>query len=353
MTENNLFYWATSELSQDAFLCYLIIYAKEEYSLLFKEEHRFALKLRNHMLKKVWFDIEIKSIEVKKQVMKIDVLLIINNEYYLIIEDKTFTDERYNQIKSYIENLVNSDKAIDYKKVKGLYFKTGDESYQNLQSKETASMMRKEIIEVFKEYSGNNIIILDYLKNLKEIEKKRMTFENKSLRVENYNWTEIIGFYNRLDEEFILLKEKGIMPEEIKFNWEYTPNQSGGFMCYYFQNVLDFAKYGFYLQLESTDKKNTENPQENLKLVVKVWYDEKNIDVLYKGFEVFKDNWSDKIDFSRPARFSKGTWMTQLIINNYIQFKSNGTIDSAKTALKIVELLCELRELKLQLERLL
>ena len=44
-------------------------------------------------------------------------------------------------------------------------------------------------------------------------------------------------------------------------------------------------------------------------------------------------------DGIRPLRFSKGRWMTQLIITNYLALNENGTINISKTALNIIKYL--------------
>lgn len=44
-------------------------------------------------------------------------------------------------------------------------------------------------------------------------------------------------------------------------------------------------------------------------------------------------------DGIRPLRFSKGRWMTQLIITDYLVLNENGTINISKTALNIIKYL--------------
>ena len=84
---------------------------------------------------------------------------------------------------------------------------------------------------------------------------------------------------------------------------------------------------------------------------MKVWSDEKDIGILYKGFEILKKekNFSDGI---RQLKFSKGRWMTQLIITDYLALNENGTINISKTALNITEYLKELLKLDNKLKNL-
>ncbi|MFR4520385.1 MAG: hypothetical protein ACLT40_10550, partial [Fusobacterium sp.] len=168
-----------------------------------------------------------------------------------------------------------------------------------------------------------------------------------------------ISYNNALDLEFIKLKKEKVLSGEIKFNWYYVANQNGGFMCYNFDNAfnkLNFKKYGYYMQIEARGRNRDESRGEDyfekdLRFPVKVWSDEKNIDILYKGFEILKKEkpFSDGI---RPLRFSKGRWMTQLIIIDYLTLNENGTINISKTALNIAEYLKELLKLDNKLKNL-
>ncbi|MGL5055743.1 MAG: hypothetical protein ACRC54_08720, partial [Fusobacteriaceae bacterium] len=207
--------------------------------------------------------------------------------------------------------------------------------------------LREEIIEIFEKYEGSNILFQDYLLNLKDIQNERENFKNKNLKKESFTCNEIIGFYNELDKALVKLKSERIMPKDIEFNWRYVANQNGGFMCYFFQNVLDFEDYGYYLQLESNSipKKNI---YENLKFTFKVWSDEKDISLLYKGLDILKENYGDRIQ--KPSKFARGTWMTQAIIKDYLVINEIGIINVDKTAINIVKWLKSLRDLKYKLK---
>ena len=60
--------------------------------------------------------------------------------------------------------------------------------------------MREEILELMEFYDGNNIIINDYIENLKNIQANRENFKNIDLKNEILSWNEIRGFYNALDK---------------------------------------------------------------------------------------------------------------------------------------------------------
>jgi len=88
--ENNLFKYATKELSQDAFLCYLFSFGKDKTTLPYP--------IVQNILKYLNVQGEIKSI--KRQENKIDVL-VLTDKCALIIEDKINTGEHDRQIETY------------------------------------------------------------------------------------------------------------------------------------------------------------------------------------------------------------------------------------------------------------
>lgn len=84
-------------------------------------------------------------------------------------------------------------------------------------------------------------------------------------------------------------------------------------------------------------------------LVIKVWSNNKNIEVLRKILEVFKEKYKDKFDeklFLKPNKFFRGTWMTQLLINDYIVLNEDNTISIEKTLEKIREYQIMLKSLE-------
>lgn len=361
----NIFEFATKELSQDAFLCYLLEFSKEE-NKNYKDEYIFSNFFLKNILNKFSLDIEIKKLEIKKQYSNIDILLILNDEYYIIIEDKTFTSERKGQITSYKDKLkkILKDKQIvfDEKKIYGLYFKIGDECLQGIEEKEKTkgmkikSLLRKEIINIFENYSGDNIIFNDYISYVKGIQERTENFAKADLRKDMFTWGEINGFYNALDLEFKNLKEKKILPKQITTSWYYVANKNGGFLCYCFWNIEEYEKYKYYMQIEAIGKKEealrkNDYFEKNLRLCVKVNSNDKNINILYKGFEILKKEeiFSNGI---RPLKFSSGYDMTQLIITDYIALNENGTINISETALNITEYLKELIKLEDKLKNL-
>ena len=91
--KNNLFTFATSELSQDAFICWCLNWINYPNEILYP----MAKDIFSNLLKEEK-NLENKEIEIRKQYKKIDVLVILkNSKKAYIIEDKTNTFEN-NQV---------------------------------------------------------------------------------------------------------------------------------------------------------------------------------------------------------------------------------------------------------------
>ncbi|WP_300363887.1 PD-(D/E)XK nuclease family protein [Fusobacterium sp.] len=346
MIRPNLFDFATSELSQDAFLCYLSSFAKEEYKDN-TEEYNLANKFLKEILERCNIkDTKIENLEIRKQYLNIDVLLIINKKYYIIIEDKINACEGDNQVNRYYQKLSNEVKSEN---IRTVYLKTGDESYYYLTTKGVNCIyLRKDMLKLKESYKGKNIIINDYFSNLQNIQDIQDNFKNKNLKTDVLNWNEITGFYNALDNEF----SKNILPYNLGFSWYYVPNPNGGFLCYCFYNIIPLKNFIVYLQFESNGisekEKNDYLLGKNLKLVVKVHNDEKTNKYLYPIFDIFKSEWKDKIAFTRSKSFRSGYDMSLLTISpeNSIALNDNGTINIKKTVDNTINIIKEIKNLE-------
>jgi len=231
-----LFKWATSELSQDAFICWLLEWAKPEYKgeLL----NQSALKLIEEIS-----GIEpstIKNLEVKRQYKNIDILVIINENKAVLIENKVHTKNHGNQLLRYAGTLEK-----EYKKdnISLVYFKTGDQSnYRKVREKGYRTYKRNDFLKLLKsgkEKGIKNEIYLDFLNYLKSIDASVNSYQY--LPLNEWHMDSWKGFYIELQ------KRLG------QGDWDYVPQKNGGFLGFWWNwNYLDFEETGFdyYLQLE-------------------------------------------------------------------------------------------------------
>lgn len=192
---NNLFDFATSELSQDAFFCWSLnwLAVKEDTEDPYYKYGKAMLDLFLGEHKKDIY----KEVKVKKQFNKIDVLVLFkdnnNNQYALIIEDKTNTSEHNKQIEKYKNQLNDAlSKNQDFKnlaedKIYTVYVKTGIMYSQDIFMKNTVNTVVDfdklySLLEEYLQESKGMIrsdIFLDYYHYLEEIQENHKEIEDK------------------------------------------------------------------------------------------------------------------------------------------------------------------------------
>lgn len=304
----NLFSFATSELSQDAFICWLLSWANPKISEPDKELHQCAITFIKALFKKHKKSVpEIKEIKIKKQDKNIDVLCTINNEYTILIEDKTGTKHHSNQLERYYEDVKRRDFLDD--KILPIYYKTEDQGkYSGIEEANYKLFLRKDILEVLDSYSGNNAIIIDYRNHLQSISDGVESY--LKLPIEEWEKHSWVGFYIRLQKE---LKDG---------NWDNVPNKSGGFlgMWWHHQGNKDCRQY-LQLEKEKLCFKISVNKTEDRKRLRGQWY------------KTIKEKSGEyKLALTKPARFGSGKYMTVCIHDGeYRHTDSDGIINIEKT----------------------
>lgn len=215
MTTPNLFNYATSELSQDAFILWLLDWANPQYKEADEYLHTAAQAFIRVLLDKQ-SDWTISKVECIKQQDHIDVLAIINDNIALIIEDKTNTGVHDNQLQRYTD--IVKEKYTTCSELHCVYFKSGNESFYTLNILENEylqyikdnpsehsliffkKMLRKDIIDVLKleEIPTSNAIFVDYIKNLRKIQTWSNSYKEGKV-VGLWGNTAWQGFYMALE----------------------------------------------------------------------------------------------------------------------------------------------------------
>ena len=191
--KNNLFSFATSELSQDAFICWCLNWINYPNESLYP----MAKDIFSNLLEEK--DLENEEVEIKRQYKKIDVLVLLKkSKKAYIIEDKTNTFES-NQITRYKEEL-EKDAKIKENNIKTVYFKTGFWFSDDELVKTDIKISRKKIIDILDKYREKNPILDDYCEYFEEVTKQ----EEKE---KNY----LISEENIFREVFYLLKYKNMI----------------------------------------------------------------------------------------------------------------------------------------------
>ncbi|MBT2644637.1 PD-(D/E)XK nuclease family protein [Bacillus sp. ISL-41] len=301
----NLFNYATSELSQDAFLCWLIAWSHEVYRSNNKPLHQAALDFISMI-----FNVHeepvpvIKNITIEKQYEGLDVLAIVNDQYAILIEDKTFTKDHSNQLIRYSEAVARRNPEWIQLPI---YYKIADQSnYHSVTAAHYFPLTRKHMLPILRrgrENGVNHDVFLDYLSRLEWLDRKYEAFRTIPVRDwDDFAWQ---GFYMELQKEF-------------DGNWGYVSNRRGGFWGFWWKSLSDRS---YYLQLEEN------------KLCVKLEAEEgMDLSRVRKVMgAVLLESELKGLQVQKPSRLRAGKTMTIAQRKDYIQATEEGLIDIKKT----------------------
>ena len=168
MERNNIFNFATSELSQDAFICWCLNWLNYKDS----ELRDLAVDLLKAFGEESISDNQ--EIIIKRQFKKVDILVVLKelNRVY-IIEDKVDSFESKEQTKKYTEEI---EKEYKNSEIKTVYFKTGFHFSPDKNVKANKIITGKMFKKILEKYRNKNKILDNYYEYL--VEKLR-TQENE------------------------------------------------------------------------------------------------------------------------------------------------------------------------------
>lgn len=309
MSNVSLFQFATSELSQDAFICWLLS-CSDPQSGIDQALHQAGRDFLSSLFAVAEIEppAELTKVEVKKQYKNIDIVVLVNDEsHVLVIEDKVFTGAHSGQLERYskIAKEVFSNSEIGF-----IYFKTGNQSSFEKADKANYKIYRREqFLEVLDRGIQNDVsnhIFLDYKSYLAGIEESIQAYKHKAL--DDWDWNCWTGFFTNLQQNYLDDAE-----------WGHVPNAAGGFMGMWWH-----GRDNKYLQLEQE------------KLCFKIIVEDKDLqsDARNKWHaEVVQLSEQSGLNLCKPDRFGKGEFMTAAVLNDgdYRRTNADGTLDIAKT----------------------
>lgn len=321
----NLFSYATSELSQDAFICWLAKWADPKYKDVDQALHQAGQAFIVSMVQKVkssFGNTDIESISVDPQFQKLDILIRLNdsspNRLAILVEDKTHTSNHSNQLERYYD--IVKEAGYDVSQMIPIYFKTGYQSKFDTIG-EFRTYLRKDFLAVLqhgKQHGLLNAIYDDFLDHLKQIDALIKQFSIKhSTDWKYHDW---VGFFTVLYDQRSSLSSPS---DDDSTNWGYVANPAGGFVGYwwYFKQL---AGRGFtpYLQLEEE------------KLCFKIMVDD-DIDRSAVRDEAYRSIVAEanKIGLValRPERMGNGKYMTVGRLDKYRITTPDGLINVEAT----------------------
>lgn len=170
---NNLFDFATGELSQDAIICWCINWFNDSYNVRLQQ-------MAKEILVNITGISDIKSVSIHQQFHKIDILLMINEEIPVIIEDKIFTSEHDDQINRYVKKIrelvardgyleiENKKYIVNVEKIRTVYWKTGHHYDDDKVVIADRVLGGEDVLALLKPYYGDSEILKDYINKLCE-----------------------------------------------------------------------------------------------------------------------------------------------------------------------------------------
>ena len=321
--EPNIFSFATSELSQDAMFAWLIEWADPKNAAFDVSLNRIAQDfLRMLMGKSESFPIE--SVEVGRQWENIDVWVEVNENSFLVIEDKTGTSIHDDQLKRYRESAENYYKGTR-SDLCYAYVKTGNEPesiLKTIRNNGYITVNRNDIIKCLNKYDGQNVILINYRNHLQKIEDATLSYHH--LPVDKWGWNAWQGFYKELESRLSI------------DSWSYVSNPAGGFLGIWWHNT-DIEGGSMYLQIEQG------------KLCFKIYYegDKDRSNIRWHHYRQIIDL-ASKLGYNeihKPDRFGAGTYMTIAIVSREDLFGTqevdiDKVVEKLKTYQAIIDKVC-------------
>jgi len=264
----NLFKFATSELSQDAVLAYMLAWAAPEHAkttklhklgrdlllALLAESERTIERIGpdseetpedeadriKYAIRQIKAD-DIKTLDIKCQDNNIDVSLDINESLFVIVEDKTETMRHGDQIRRYKEaakQRFESDGKS--REVVAVYLKTGNESASYHPAPERAGcFFRADVLDVLdKNQNTGSDIIEEFQIHLQRLEDDTKSFKESKLVAlddqgnseDGWSWNAHQGYFMHLEQK-LDWDEKGWgydkSRRENRFGCDCEPSQPG------------------------------------------------------------------------------------------------------------------------------
>ena len=309
---NNLFNYATSELSQDAFLCWLMSYALKNSN---KDDG-----LRNctvNLIKAIipelsCSDDEIFVTEITRQHKNIDILFTVNDEYVVIVEDKVHTSEHDDQLERYSQEITVDENYEKYEQRK-VFYKTGFQSdIDNIRNAGYTFIGLDEIIGFLAPYKTQTVnqIFQDYISYLENSREKAN--EYKHLHIEEWERNHIFRFCSDFQKSS-LLSQTG-----FSANYGDVSNPGGGFIAMWISDGntswYKNQEYELYIQLEFINGKLQLCLKVSIMNATEISSDaRRQLRDYLTYYADSSNNWIyalSEFGYSRPARFGNGVSMT-------------------------------------------
>ena len=312
----NLFHFATSELSQDAVLAWLLAWADASHADTSPALHDLGLRLLRSLFERAGVEAPPLpcTVQVRRQLDSVDVVALVGHTHVVLIEDKTHTSEHSDQLRRYADAIKR--RHPDRTQVR-IYLKTGEQcSFAIVDAARWRTFLRRDLLGLLRAATAasSNDVVREFHDHLRALDAEVESYRH----LPSSEWSERAwqGFFQALKP---LLREGEHDPY-----WGYVANPRGGFMGLWWGHraIPDGV---LYLQLEQQQ------------CVVKV-------DVMKEAAQAaVRAQWvanvnrlrheSDVAPFVPPPRLGRGRWMTVArLATPYLVLGSDGKLELEATA---------------------
>ena len=309
MNKPNIFNYAYPELSQDAFVCWLLNWGNPESLTINQGLHDLS-----HTLIKAFFDkhrrklpARIEKIETIMGYLHIDIILIINGCIIIPIQDKIYNRENPVQLAHYLQLL--KDDGYDGQNMLPIYLQTGAKAnHKRLKDSGFLPFSGKELMDILNQGAHiKNDILNDFISHLKELENLVQSFLERSLNKWHlYSWH---GFYDYLQDKL------------GDGEWDAVSGPINSFLGFWWHwnNEKDYA---LYLQLEKAD----------LCFKIDVYNKKRRAELKHKWEDrFFKASEGSSVKLVEPV-YQKDNAITVVMVDgDYRRADKDGKIDLART----------------------
>ena len=318
----NLFDYATSELSQDAFLCWLLKWADPGNRKFSEALHQMGVNLIRLLSaeKKDRLPERINSVRVDKQHGYIDVLCTINEKsedrMAILIEDKKGTQQHSNQLKRYKE-LVKKNFPED--RILPVYVQTGDQSdYSEACNHGYVVIRRPDLLYGLEKHTvarQESDILDGFIRHLRRIEDGVQSW--KSTEPQDWEWDAWKGFYMELQSK-----------PSLGGGWGDVNNPTGGFLGYWFGDWTQTGGAELYLQIDHDQRE----------LCFRIAVEEGNDRKALRGYwhRALMVRCKEEGIFARKPNFGFGATMTVVKVEpDHWLMVRDGRVDVAATVARL------------------
>lgn len=339
----NIFSYATSELSQDAFLCWLLAWADSSRKATDPALHdlgtAFLRSLFGAAGKNGEFPTTPGKVVVKRQQQCKDVLATVGDHHVILIEDKVGALPHGDQLVRYASEMAIPGGFKDMSQIL-IYLKTDEPTPGELaQVKKVPGwfpFLRWQLLDLLRTGMGRvqNDIYRDFLDQLEEIDRQVLAFQKQPAAEwtgsewKNRTWG---GFFGELFKR---------LPGDVNRgdDWGYVPNQREGFMGLWWSFLpIKEGRIEIYLQMSygrlEVRLKDPKEPDKIPRPVGEAW----------SRLVTEPEHWPE---FKRPAKLKSGNSMAIAVANEpWLRCDHKGHALVAETAKYLAEVTARLKKL--------